>query len=251
MKENSIDYNDYKFSKSELIRYVVIGFCGCFGVLYLFFSSVIFGMIGGIVGAVIFTKYMRRSKAEKVRRELMMEFKDALSSMVSALSAGYSMENSIAEAEKDLRLLYKEEKKIIIELKNIRNRLALGETLDKLLYDLGTRSGVEDILTFAEVYMTARRSGGNLVKVMKRTSEAIAEKIDIEREVQTMISGKKMESMCMMVIPVGIIVYLRVFSPGFLEPLYHGIVGRGFMAVALIVYILSILWSRKIMNINY
>ena len=88
------------------------------------------------------------------------------------------------------------------------------------------------------------------MKVMKRTADNIGEKMDIQREIQTMIAGKKMEANCMMIIPLLIILYLQVFSPGFLQPLYEGIQGRFIMSFFLLIYGAAVLWSRRIMNIQ-
>ena len=244
------DYNIYQLNKKELLIYGGVGYIGGFLLILLFFGSPIFSAVVGVGVAILFLKFIRKSKAEKQKKTIVVEFKDACDSFVSALSAGYSMENSVTEAKKDLLLLYKKETSMISELDHISQRLKLGKPLDELLYDLGKRSGAEDIIVFSQVYATARKSGGNLVKIMKRTSDAIGEKIEIEREVTTMISGKKMESMCMMIIPLLIIIYLNVFSPGFLAPLYQGLAGRAFMCVALIAYIATVLWSRKIMDIK-
>lgn len=219
--------------------------------MLLFYSHWIMAAIGILVGGAGFLKIHKKNLFEKRKWQLMVEFRDALASMIAALSAGYSMENAVGEALRDLTLLYGEERIILRELRDIRSRTELGVPLDELFYDLGVRSGVSDIIVFSQVYTTARRSGGNLVKVMKRTADAINEKTDIEREVRTMIAGKRLESLCMMVIPLMIIVYLRVFSPGFLNPLYHGMSGRLFMTVALVTYLAAVWWSRRIMNIRY
>ena len=217
----------------------------------LFYANRLAGAFGAVAGAIAFLFVRNRSLCEKQKWNLMIEFRDAMNSMSAALAAGYSMENAVTEAHRDLSLLYGEDRVILRELKGIRTRVDLGVPLDDLFYELGVRSGVSDIVVFAQVYSTARKSGGNLVKVMKRTSAAIGEKVDIEREVRTMIAGKRLESICMMVIPLLIIMYLRVFSPGFLNPLYHGLMGRVIMTVALAVYIGAVWWSRRIMNIRY
>ena len=74
--------------------------------------------------------------------------------------------------------------------------------------------------------------------------------MEIQREIQTMIAGKRMEAFCMMLIPLFIILYMQLFSTGFLDPLYKGIAGRLFMSGALVVYIMAVLWSRSIMKIQ-
>ena len=180
----------------------------------------------------------------------MTEFKDGMDSLVSALVAGYSMEHAMKEAEKDVLLMYGKPNYITKEFGDIAYQLSLHRPLDELLIDFGERSGVEDIMTFAQIYATARKSGGNLVQVMRRTASNIGEKIEIQRDIETMIAGKKMEANCMMIIPLLIIVYMDAFSPGFLSPLYDGLAGRLFMTGALIVYIFSIIWSRRIMDIR-
>ena len=246
-----VDYNTYKYNVKEWLLYGAVGAAAGFGLMYLFYSGILYCAVGAVAGAFIFLLIQKKRLCEKRKATLMTEFKDALGSMISALSAGYSMENAVTEAYKDLKLLYGEERIILRELADIQARIDLGVQVDELFYELGVRSGVSDIIIFAQVYTTARKSGGNLIKVMKRTADAITEKLDIEREVATMISGKRLESVCMMIIPLLIIAYLRVFSPGLLDPLYHGLAGRMFMTVALLVYGVAVGWSMRIMRVRY
>lgn len=245
-----MEYTCYRLSRKEKIRYMLTGYMGAFILIYLFYHSILLSVVAGIAGAVFYPGYQKKGLAGKRQWQLMVEFKDAMDSMVSALVAGYSMENAVSEAYKDLRLMYENDTPMILELKNLRQKIRLQQPLDKLLLEFGRRSGVEDILTFAQIYATARRSGGNLVKVMKRTADNIGEKMEIQREIQTMIAGKRMEAFCMMLIPLFIILYMQLFSTGFLDPLYKGIAGRLFMSGALVVYIMAVLWSRSIMKIQ-
>ena len=244
------DYKVYPYSKKELLQYSAMGMAGAFFILYLFYQSVLVCLPLSLAGAAAFLKHQKGQLAEKAKWQLMVEFKDAMDSMVSALTAGYSMENAVSEAYRDLQLMYGRETALLGELKNMEQKLRLKYPLDELLLDLGRRSGEEDILTFAQLYATARKSGGNLVKVMKRTADNIGEKMEIQREIQTMIAGKKMEALCMTVIPLLIILYMQIFSPGFLEPLYQGLSGRLIMTGALLVYGAAVLWSRSLMKIE-
>lgn len=240
----------HKFRKNLWVSNAFMGAVGSFLILFLFYRSIFVSLAGSLIGGALYLRYRKKVVAEQSRWALMVEFKDAMDSMVSALVAGYSMENAITEAYHDLSLLHREKTPMMEELACIRHKLSLHQPLDELLLDLGRRSGVEDIITFAQIYATARKSGGNLVKVMKRTAENISDKMEIQREIQTMVAGKKMESTCMTVIPLLIIVYLQFCSPGFLDPLYEGLMGRLFMTGALVVYGAAVLWSRYIMQIK-
>lgn len=244
------EYTGSEFRRGNQILSVFVGMLGSIFFLYLFYRNFWICLCGAFPGGYGYLQYRRKTMAANSRWALMAEFKDAMDGMVSALSAGYSMENAVTETYHDLKMLYGEETPMLQELRNIRQGLDLHRPLDELLLDFGRRSGIEDIETFAQIYATARKSGGNLVKVMKRTAANIGEKMEIQREIRTMIAGKRMESVCMMVIPLLIILYLQLCSPGFLDPLYQGFSGRLFMTGALIVYAVAVMWSRRIMKIE-
>lgn len=243
-----MNYNRYQLSTKQKLQYGCVGGTGTFILFYLFFKSVLLGTVCAPFGAVLFCFYQKAQLLKKRRWQLMVEFKDAMDGFVSALAAGYSLENAVAETYEDLLMLNGRESIMTRELKVMRQQISFRQPLDQLFLSLGRRSGVDDIITFAQIYATARKSGGNLIHVMKRTAANISEKIEIEREIQTMIAGKKMEAMLMMAIPLLILVYMQVFSPGFLDPLYESAAGRIIMAGALAVYGASVLWSRKIME---
>lgn len=244
------DYTVYALNRKEKFQYMFIGYLGTVLLFYLFYQNLFISLPAGIIGAFSYPAYRKKTLAGKRRWQLMMEFKDAMDSMVSALVAGYSMENAVGEAYRDLRLMYEEDTPMLRELKNLNQKIRLQQPLDKLLLDFGRRSGVEDILTFAQIYATARRSGGNLVQVMKRTAANIGEKMEIQREIRTMSAGKRMEASCMMLIPLLIILYMQFFSPGFLDPLYESAGGKIFMSIVLVIYLLMVAWSRSIMRIE-
>lgn len=52
-------------------------------------------------------------------------------------------------------------------------------------------SKVEDIMYFAEIFRYAKRSGGDLMAVIKNTAQIIQQKEEVMSEVDTIISGKK------------------------------------------------------------
>lgn len=244
------EYNIYRYTWNERIRYSLTGMAAGAVLSYLFYHNLIVCLMFAVAGAAVYPQYQKRILAERQQWLLMVEFKDAMESMTAALAAGYSMENAITEACRDMLLLQGRETKMIQELSEIKKKLRLQHTLDELLLDLGRRSGVEDIVTFAQIYATARRSGGNLVRIMKRTADNITEKIEIQREIRTMIAGKKMEAACMTVIPLCIILYLQIGSPDFLSPLYGNAAGVVFMSAALLIYLAGVIWLRRIMNIQ-
>lgn len=229
------------------------GFCKGFlqaaVLLGLFYHSI--GAV--VIGGGIFGLFNLLPERKRVRRqqeyEMTLQFRTGLQGISSALSAGYSIENSFGEARRDLALLYGEDALLVKEFLWIERQLALNQPLENLLFSFGERWNTEDILHFAQVFQTAKRSGGDLIAITRRTAEKISEKIEVKREIHTMIAGKRLEGKVMCVIPLGIIVYFWICSPGFLDCLYTPS-GRPVMTVLLLVYVAAYYWSGRLCEIE-
>ena len=115
--------------------------------------------------------------------------------------------------------------------------------------DLGKRSHAEDIRNFAEVFCTAKRTGGDLITVIRNTVSCIQQKQETRMEIETNLAGKIMEQNMMSMIPVGILGYVNMTSPDFLEVMYCEPMGQSVMGFCLAVYLTAYLWGKKIMEI--
>lgn len=243
------DYNKYKYSKKEWIKYFTQG--GLIGLTigYLFYSNII-----AVILLIFFGfYYVKRKKDELIKERkwrLNLEFRDGLQSISSALNAGYSIENAFEQASEDLKLMYDPDSLIVLEFESIVNQIKMNITIEQILEDFAKKTDIEDISVFSEVFITAKRTGGDLIKIIRDTSNTIGDKIEIKREIKTMISAKKFESQIMNLIPFAIIVYLRIFSPGFLDPLYNNMLGFLIMTVLLILYLFAYKISENIMDIE-
>ena len=66
-------------------------------------------------------------------------------------------------------------------------------------------------------------TGGDLVEVVRRTSNIIGEKLDIQQEITVMIAQKKFESKAILVAPIFMISFMNVSSPDYMLPMYSGV----------------------------
>lgn len=196
--------------------------------------------------------YRYRDSIERKRRQdkLRFEFKEFMTVTAAALSAGYSMENALKSAEKDIVPLLGEKAEMVRSIKIINRRIALNEPAEKVLLDFGRSVGLEDIESFGEIFAFAKRSGGDYAGIMKRTASVLQEKIETSRDIQTVISQKKMEARIMDIVPIGIILYLQVSSPDFLAGLYGSVVGIVVMTGCLAIYIFAVLFSEKLVDLK-
>lgn len=244
-----IEYNQYKFSRLEYALYAGewLVLCGVIG--WLFYHSII-----AIIIFFLFLKFFYEDKKkllmDKRKKELNIQFKDAISDLSSALSAGYSIENAFVETYQDLLLVYSKDAYIMKELYNIVRKLQMNETIENLLEDLAKRSGDEDIKSFTEVFSIAKRSGGDFISIIDMTVDSISGKIEVKREIEVILSSKKLEQKIMNLIPIIIILYVGFTSKGFFNGLYKNAFGIIIMTICLGIYLFAYLLGRKIVDVE-
>ena len=74
--------------------------------------------------------------------------------------------------------------------------------------------------------------------------------VDVGREIETALAAKRMEQTIMTAMPCGILLYMRLASPGFLDLMYTTALGIAIMTACLGAYAAAVLWSRKIVHIE-
>jgi len=194
---------------------------------------------------------MWRTRQVARRREtLKLQFKEALSSLTSSLAAGRSVENAFRTLVDDMRLIYPDpDTDILRECIIIRSRLDNGEPLEPGLRNFSDRAGLEDITNFVDVFAIGKRSGGDLVEIIRSTSQLIGEKLDIQLEIGIMVAQKRFESRIMMAIPFVFLGFLAYAAPDYMAPLYDGI-GYGLLSVCLMLLAGCYWFIVKLMDIK-
>lgn len=219
------------------------------GISYLFYCNKIAFLIL-LPFAFYFPILQRKNKKKKRQEQLNKEFKEAILSISSSLSVGYSIENACKEAYKEMLTVFGENSLIRKELYRIVCGIDLNIPIEELLDNLGKRSGLEDIRNFTEVFKVAKRTGGDLSAIIRQTVETIDEKLKIREEIVTMTTSVRYEGMVMSIIPLGIILYLKVSSPEFFNPLYTTLFGRIFMTICLVVYLGTLKLQQKMLEVD-
>lgn len=244
------DYNYYVMSKSEKIINIVLACIVLFGVGYVFYKNIIISLVC-MVFSVFFPKIRTKQIIEKRKKDLTAQFKDMLYSLSSSLSVGKSVETAFKETLNDLKIIYpSEDTSIIKEVSLIVRGIEMNNTVEDMLQQFADRAHIEDIDNFTEVFKTCKRTGGDIIRVIKTTSNTIGEKIEIKQEIETMIAGKKFEFNVLMVMPVALILLLTYTAGTYMDPVFTTIAGRIVMTAAIGIFAVAYVVGKKIMDIN-
>lgn len=248
MKRKGRNYQQYTFHARDWCEFVLLFVLKAGCICYLFYDSYKAAFLL-LPFAYIDYRRLYQKKRQKQREQLILQFKSLIEALVTALNAGYSLEHAFEEAGKDLALLYEPEAIIFEEVNHICSGLRMNTPLEVLLKDFGVRSQVEDIINFANVVTAAKKSGGNLIRIIQKTVNCISDKLAVEEDITTMITAKKLEARIMTVMPYGILLYLRITSGPFLKVLYHNTMGVACMTLFLVLIYSADCWANRIMEV--
>lgn len=248
-KNKKTNYNTYSFTCKEWFIYLTQSILEIFVLGYFFYHS---WKLTLCLSPLLYYLLKRKKEEliDKRKKELSTQFNDFLSSINGSLQAGYSLENAVEEAYKELIAFYHNKSWMVKELGVIRNGMNNRQPVEELIHEFAERSGIEDIHDFANVIMIAKKSGGDMNEIIESNIAVIEEKLEIRQEIETSLSSRNLEVRIMSVIPFFIILYIDVTSRGYFDMLYQTIGGRIFMTVCLGVYLAAIRVSEKIIHIE-
>lgn len=244
-----MDYKTYHFSWVQiggiLLQAVLIT-----GIIaYLFYRSP-YGMVLTPILFVVLKKRKRANCIAERSRLLHGQFLDALKIVSTCLMSGMSMENAWKESSKEIQVMHGKESVMYMELEEMSHLVETNVPMEKVLIHFAYRSGVEDIINFAEVFEYGKRSGANWRKLICDTTLRMEEKYETEKQIQVMLTEKKMEQKIMSVIPLGMILFLQIASGDYMDVLYGNLFGIISMTVCLIGYGVALFMADKIMRVQ-
>lgn len=224
------NYNVYYMKPIEKILYFLLAFIGGAAVGYLFYGGIgadSYGnpttlthimniLIPTVVGAgavKIFLPARTKQIIAKQKKELSNQFRDMLDGITTAIGSGNNVVNSFNMVYSDLKIQYAEGAYILKELEVILSGIQSNFDIEDLLADFGKRSGNEDIISFADVFSVCYRKGGNLQQVVRNTHEILTQKMSIKEEIETIVSGSKMDQMVLAIMPIILIAIIKLASP--------------------------------------
>lgn len=248
---SQIDYSKSKLTPLQKIGIFILAVIVFTLVYFVFYHNVILSMIIALPTAYIIEDKIVKFLIVERKKHLQLQFRDLLESMSVSVRAGGNELNALESAYKDLLLTYNPEADIMIELNTIilKNKNG-GINLRDLFMDFGKRSNVDDIKSFATIFNVIENKSNRFGDVIRDTHQIISDKVEIEREIQTMITAAKTESYIMLVMPVVITLAMSFMGGGLMDALFTTLSGRVAATVAIAIFIGAFLLAQKFSEID-
>ena len=244
------DYTISQFTVFDHILSFAVGFCAGFVIMFVFYKIMVLSLLGGVILGVINIFAAQQKALQKRIYRLRTQFFDLLEAMSVSMRAGNPVLKALESARDDLLLIYGEDSDIIVELDIILGRFYNAVPLSAAFSDLARRSGLEDIESFASIYATIEGKSSRADEIIRETQSVIADKMEIEMEIDTLMSAAKSEVNIMLFMPLVILLVIGYAGAGFMDAIYTEPIGRVVANGGLIVFIISYLLAQKFSSVK-
>lgn len=237
MNTQVLNYKEYYLSGKEKTTFFLVTFLIGAAAAYLFYGglcsdadgnpttktylidAILMGSLGIICGFKILP-VMSRSLQHKRELKLRRQFMDLLDSLATSVGSGNNAINAFIAAKTDLLIQYDEKAMIVQELELIIAGVQNGIGISEMMLDLGKRSGITEISSFAQVFNLSYGKGGDLGKIIRDSYDILYSKNEIELEIETKVTSTKNELNMMSAMPV-LIVGMIKFTGGDFANNFH------------------------------
>lgn len=244
---------DYTSSPCTIFDHLLaflIGFAAGFAVLFIFYKIIPLSIAGGIVVGIVNIFMAERSAIRKRLVKLRVQFFDLLEAMSVAMRAGNPPLKALESARKDLAMIYAEDSDILREIDIIMQRFHNAIPLSEAFSDFAQRSGLEDAASFASVYATIEGKSSRADEIVRETQQIIADKMEIEMEIDTLMTAAKSEVNIMLFMPLVILAVIGYAGAGFMDAIYTTALGRLVATGGLVVFIICFFMARKFSSVK-
>ncbi len=250
LQDDLTDYNYYKMTFINKIISILTAGCILFAIGYIFYQSYIISSLLALL-SLKYPAIKTKNIIKKRKDKLLIQFKDLLHSLSSAVAAGKSLENAFKEALVDLKILYPEDDTdIIVELRIISVALDLNQPISAIFYNFADRSGLDDIKDFANVLKLIEGKSSDVITVILSSAKIINEKLEVKEEIETLLTSKKFEAKAMSLAPIMLMAMLTYTSPDYMAPVFTTIAGRIAVTIAVVIFVVCYFITDKIMDIK-
>lgn len=198
------------------------------------------GVIVGVLAHIVLGFVHQRNVAR-----LETQLANAVDLMVASLGAGAGVVDAIDGAARESK------KPLQDELQQVLSRIRYGETPQRVYEDFARRIPLETYRLFAFTLAVHGEVGGSLAPILAQVGRSIRDRIEIARRVR----AASTQAQASVIGIIGITYFLAVLMwrsnpSGFEEFLRHP-VGANFVAAALVLQAIGLLWIRRMAQMRF
>lgn len=168
----------------------------------------------------------------------------ALDQMTSAAKAGLNLAQLLEDVEE------KGSPPVSQEFGLIMQEYRLGHDLETAISAANKRLGNKMFTLFASALLINRQKGGNLPEALETMSGSFKEIARLEQKVVTASAEGRKGARIISFMPLFIFIFVSLAQPELIQTLTSHLVGWVLIVLAVILYVVALLWLRKILAVD-
>lgn len=189
------------------------------------------------VGVVMFLAGRRRRAFER-------QLPDSLTLLAGTLRAGYSIAQALTAVSEDVS------DPLGSELRRAMSEQQLGRPIEEALTGVAERLSSRDFAWTVLAISIQREVGGNLAELLDTVATTMVERERLRREVKGLTAEGRMSALVLGALPIGMMGFLYVSNPGYLDPLTETTMGKLMLAYCAVSMLIGFAWMKKIITIE-
>lgn len=218
--------------------------------LYFFLLSdrLWFGLLFGSISFVLLP-HIQKEGIRRRKKRVLLEFQDFVYLLNSQLKGGKSLENSFVESKNSLYTLYGEDGIFVKSLEKTLYFNKLGIPYEQGFQLLEEEFDLDILGEFAQMVKIARQRGGAFQEILRETNNILSERLETEREIETLMAKQKMEVNILRIVPFVLLLGLKFLYPELILFLTGSLVGLLTFLCSLSLIAIAFWMSNKWMEV--
>jgi tight adherence protein B len=200
--------------------------------------SPLFALVAAAFAVLACFAYLRR-RLEKRRDVFAEQLPELARTLSNAAAAGLALRTAISMAAEELSEPARS------ELRHTAEALAIGQSLEDALRDLGRRMPSRELEVLITTLVIQARSGGALVSSLRNISDTLEARKEVRREIKTLLASSVFTSYLVAVLGAGTLLVLNLISPGLLGRMTRSLVGGIALLIGGLLYAIGFVLIRR------
>lgn len=226
-------------------------------IIYLSFASMALGFglvmlalrhltLAVVIGLVAFpmpglvVQLLKKRRDKLFNRQLV----DALVAMGNALRAGFSLPLAFELLAREMPNPMGQEMRLMTQ------QMRVGVTMEDALRELYRRMPSEDLDLLISSILISREVGGNLTEIFDNIADTVRERHRLEGKIASLTAQGKLQGIVVAMLPVAIGIFMYVFNPSLMQPMFQHWLGIVMMIFTGILIVIGTFFIYRVTKID-
>lgn len=209
--------------------------------LFLFQNAL--GLVGGVVGFMIPTFYLRRRQGQRLHA-FNNQLGDAIVLLANSLRSGYSLLQSMETLSSELA------PPISDEFRRVVREIGLGIDTDQALDNILRRINSDDLDLMITAIKVQHEVGGNLAEILDTIGFTIRERVRIQGEIRALTAMQRGSGLILSLLPVALGIFLFTINRPYMSILLTDSCGQAMLGLAAIGVVTGYFLIRRLSQIE-